>query len=124
MSFLPTFFNKSVQLQRYKLLTRLTTYSGSVYALAISNDGNLLACGGKKADTQPYTALINKQVPRASKSGISNLGKNSHLRLTIMNPGEQSVAQSGPRPGKQQQKPSVTEQAWVTSYFCDTVSQM
>ncbi|KAG2342305.1 WD40 repeat-like protein [Suillus weaverae] len=46
MSFLPTFFNKSVQLQRYKLLTRLTTYSGSVYALAISNDGNLLACGG------------------------------------------------------------------------------
>ncbi|KAG2053520.1 hypothetical protein BDR06DRAFT_1008660 [Suillus hirtellus] len=46
MSFLPTFFNKSAQLQHYKLLTHLTTYSGSVYALAISNDGNLLACGG------------------------------------------------------------------------------
>ncbi|KAG1762224.1 hypothetical protein EDD22DRAFT_847214 [Suillus occidentalis] len=74
MSFLPTFFNKSAQLQRYKLLTCLTTYSGSVYALAISNDGNLLACGGKKADTQPYT------------------GKNSHLHLTIMNPGEQKTA--------------------------------
>ncbi|KAG2335992.1 WD40 repeat-like protein [Suillus weaverae] len=48
MSFLPTFFNKSAQLQHYKLLTCLTTYSGSVYALAISNDGNLLACGGTK----------------------------------------------------------------------------
>ncbi|KAG2336321.1 WD40 repeat-like protein [Suillus weaverae] len=46
MSFLPTFFNKSAQLQHYKLLTHLTTYSGSVYALAISNNGNLLACGG------------------------------------------------------------------------------
>ncbi|KAG2106904.1 WD40-repeat-containing domain protein [Suillus cothurnatus] len=32
--------------QRYKLLTRLTAPSGSVHALAISNDGQLLACGG------------------------------------------------------------------------------
>ncbi|KAG1807735.1 WD40-repeat-containing domain protein [Suillus variegatus] len=32
--------------QRYKLLTRLTTPIGSVHALAISNDGQLLVCGG------------------------------------------------------------------------------
>ncbi|KAG2123445.1 WD40-repeat-containing domain protein [Suillus clintonianus] len=46
MSFLATFFNKSAQPQRYKLLARLTAHSGSVYALAISNDGHLLACAG------------------------------------------------------------------------------
>ncbi|KAG1744733.1 WD40-repeat-containing domain protein [Suillus lakei] len=32
--------------QHYKLLTRLTVSSGSVHALAISNDGQVLACGG------------------------------------------------------------------------------
>ncbi|KAG1750309.1 WD40-repeat-containing domain protein [Suillus occidentalis] len=46
MSFLATVFNKSTQSQRYKLLARLTSYSGTVHALAISNNGHLLACGG------------------------------------------------------------------------------
>ncbi|KAG1721698.1 uncharacterized protein EDB91DRAFT_1256417 [Suillus paluster] len=45
MSFL-ALFNKSAQPLRYKLLTRLTAYNGSIHALAISNDGHLLACGG------------------------------------------------------------------------------
>ncbi|KIK33158.1 hypothetical protein CY34DRAFT_18550 [Suillus luteus UH-Slu-Lm8-n1] len=46
MSFLATVFNKSTQSQRYKLLARLTSYSCTVHALAISNNGHLLACGG------------------------------------------------------------------------------
>ncbi|KAG2361870.1 WD40-repeat-containing domain protein [Suillus spraguei] len=45
MSFL-ALFNKSAQPLRYKLLARLTAYNGSIHALAISNDGHLLACGG------------------------------------------------------------------------------
>ncbi|KAG1747801.1 WD40-repeat-containing domain protein [Suillus paluster] len=47
MSFL-ALFNKSAQPLRYKLLARLTAYNGSIHALAISNDGHLLACGGTK----------------------------------------------------------------------------
>ncbi|KAJ8581076.1 hypothetical protein M405DRAFT_847264 [Rhizopogon salebrosus TDB-379] len=45
MSYLANFFKKSAQPQRYKLLARLTTYSGSLHALAISNDGHILAGG-------------------------------------------------------------------------------
>jgi alpha-tubulin suppressor-like RCC1 family protein len=96
MSYLANFFKKSAQPQRYKLLARLTAYSGSLHALAISNDGHILAGGGKRVGTQPWTALITKQVPRASNSGISNLGKNSHVHLIIMNPGEQSAVECGP----------------------------
>jgi hypothetical protein len=50
MSFFALLFNKSAQPQRYKLLARLTDYNGSIHALVISNDGHLLACGGKKAE--------------------------------------------------------------------------
>ncbi|KAG2745111.1 hypothetical protein P692DRAFT_20742804 [Suillus brevipes Sb2] len=46
MSFFANFFNKSAQPQRYKLTARLNAYSGSVHALAISNDGHILAGGG------------------------------------------------------------------------------
>ncbi|KAG2053385.1 hypothetical protein BDR06DRAFT_972395 [Suillus hirtellus] len=45
MSFL-ALFNKSAQPLHYKLLAHLTAYNGSIHALAISNDGHLLACGG------------------------------------------------------------------------------
>ncbi|KAG2365223.1 WD40-repeat-containing domain protein [Suillus spraguei] len=47
MSFL-ALFNKSAQPLRYKLLACLTAYNGSIHALAISNDGHLLACSGTK----------------------------------------------------------------------------
>jgi hypothetical protein len=47
MPFFATFFKQSTQSQRYKQLARLTTYSGTVHALAISNDGRILAGGGK-----------------------------------------------------------------------------
>ncbi|KAG2096022.1 WD40-repeat-containing domain protein [Suillus cothurnatus] len=46
MSFLANFFNKPAQPERYKLVASLNTYSGSVHALAISNDGHILAGGG------------------------------------------------------------------------------
>ncbi|KAG2738851.1 hypothetical protein P692DRAFT_201873648 [Suillus brevipes Sb2] len=46
MPFFATFFKQSTQSQRYKQLARLTTYSGTVHALAISNDGRILAGGG------------------------------------------------------------------------------
>ncbi|KAG2748520.1 hypothetical protein P692DRAFT_20758499, partial [Suillus brevipes Sb2] len=45
MPFFATFFKQSTQSQRYKQLARLTTYSGTVHALAISNDGRILAGG-------------------------------------------------------------------------------
>ena len=60
MSYLANFFKKSAQPQRYKLLAHLTAYSGSLHALAISNDGHILAGGGKRVGTQPWTALITK----------------------------------------------------------------
>jgi hypothetical protein len=122
MSFLANFFNKPAQPERYKLVASLNAYSGSVHALAISNDGHILAGSGKQAGTQPWMALINDQVPRASNSGMSNLEKSSHVRL--MNAGEQSAVQSGPRQGKPRQRRSVMEQAWVISYLCDAVSSM
>ncbi|KAG2141208.1 uncharacterized protein EDB93DRAFT_1252667 [Suillus bovinus] len=46
MPFFDIFFMKSTQC--YKPLARLTTYSGSIHALAISNDGCILAGGGTK----------------------------------------------------------------------------
>ncbi|KAG2121579.1 WD40-repeat-containing domain protein [Suillus cothurnatus] len=46
MSFLANFFNKPAQPERYKLVASLNAYSGSVHALAISNDGHILAGGG------------------------------------------------------------------------------
>ncbi|KAG1739236.1 hypothetical protein EDD22DRAFT_851988 [Suillus occidentalis] len=39
-----SFWIKAKSNQRYKLLTRLSVPSGSVHALAISNDGQVLAC--------------------------------------------------------------------------------
>ncbi|KAG1849452.1 hypothetical protein DFJ58DRAFT_729532 [Suillus subalutaceus] len=48
MPLFATVFKKSTQPQCYKTLTRLTTYSGSIHALAISNDGRILAGGGTK----------------------------------------------------------------------------
>ncbi|KAG1810517.1 WD40-repeat-containing domain protein [Suillus variegatus] len=46
MPFLANFFKEPAHPQRYKLLARLNTHSGSVHALAISNDGHILAGGG------------------------------------------------------------------------------
>ncbi|KAG2746126.1 hypothetical protein P692DRAFT_201807355 [Suillus brevipes Sb2] len=46
MPLFATIFKKSTQPQRHKMLARLTTYSGSIHALAISNDGCILAGGG------------------------------------------------------------------------------
>jgi len=78
MSFLATFFKKSAQPQRYKLLARLTAYSGSVHALAISNDGHILAGGGKRVGTQPWTALNNQ----AGTEGIKLWDIKSRKELT------------------------------------------
>ncbi|KAG2126384.1 uncharacterized protein EDB93DRAFT_1109658 [Suillus bovinus] len=57
MPLFATVFKKSTQPQCYKTLAHLTTYSGSIHALAISNDGCILA-GGVWATTRQTTAAV------------------------------------------------------------------
>ncbi|KAG1840233.1 hypothetical protein F4604DRAFT_1940197 [Suillus subluteus] len=74
MSFL-ALFSKSVQPLRYKLLARLTAYNGSIHALAMSNDGHLLACGGTEGiklwdikSRKELTSLSNHHESRGTVS--------------------------------------------------------
>lgn len=112
MSVFPRWVTKSTH--RYELLTRLTAPSGSVHALAISNDGRVLACGGEHASLRVQgRALINKQAPGVSNFGISIPGKNFPVRLAITNPEERLAVRPGSWLGQPPRRPSVTEQVWA-----------
>ncbi|KAG1901222.1 WD40-repeat-containing domain protein [Suillus fuscotomentosus] len=66
MSFFALLFNKSAQPQRYKLLACLTDYNGSIHALAISNDGHLLACGAGTEGIKLWDIKSRKELTSSS----------------------------------------------------------
>jgi hypothetical protein len=91
-----SFWIRAKSNQRYKLLTRLSVPSGSVHALAISNDGQVLACGGKYTSHSGGTMLTHNKALKVSNFGISILVKNLPVHPIVTNHEELSAVRLGP----------------------------